>query len=189
MSAQPAPPPPAAAAAAGFLSGEDSLKLSRMVSETGAADNTAAIRSLKHSVLLRGEIDKLEALKGAEAEMRARDPDAFTELARLRCYDLYRAYPDIFRRVLKDELDLRIMARVLDVLRMIEDASIDQHEGSVLVGRLLKELYVDSAGRGALNAETAAAAAAADGEPATPLNAGERISWLEFKQQQRASSP
>jgi hypothetical protein len=28
---------------------------------------------------------------------------------------------------------------------MIEDKQVDQHEGSVLVGKILKELYVDAA--------------------------------------------
>ena len=33
----------------------------------------------------------------------------------------------------------------MDVLRQIEDGQLDQHEGSFLVGTILKELYVDSA--------------------------------------------
>jgi hypothetical protein len=42
-------------------------------------------------------------------------------------------------------LDLAIMSRLLAVIKMIEDKKVDQHEGSVLVGKILKELYVDSA--------------------------------------------
>jgi hypothetical protein len=38
-----------------------------------------------------------------------------------------------------------IMFNTLDVLKQIENGEIDQNEGSVLVGKLLKELYVDSA--------------------------------------------
>ena len=34
---------------------------------------------------------------------------------------------------------------MVDVLRRIEDEELDQHEGSFLVGTILKELYVDSA--------------------------------------------
>jgi hypothetical protein len=37
------------------------------------------------------------------------------------------------------------MSRLLAVIKMIEDKQVDQHEGSVLVGKILKELYVDSA--------------------------------------------
>ena len=31
------------------------------------------------------------------------------------------------------------------VLKMIEDDKVNQHEGSVMVGKVLKELYIDSA--------------------------------------------
>jgi hypothetical protein len=34
---------------------------------------------------------------------------------------------------------------MLDVLKQIEDGKVDQHEGSVMIGKVLKELYVDSA--------------------------------------------
>mgnify|MGYP006925703700 FL=1 len=34
---------------------------------------------------------------------------------------------------------------MLDVLKQIEDGNVDQHEGSVVIGKILKELYVDSA--------------------------------------------
>ena len=33
----------------------------------------------------------------------------------------------------------------MDILKQIEDGKLDQHEGSFLVGSILKELYVDSA--------------------------------------------
>jgi hypothetical protein len=54
-------------------------------------------------------------------------------------------YTDIFKKMIKGELDLEIMSRLLIILKLIEDEKVDQHEGSVLVGKILKELYVDSA--------------------------------------------
>jgi hypothetical protein len=47
--------------------------------------------------------------------------------------------------VRKDEIDITILNKFLDVLKQIEDGKLDQHEGSFLVGTILKELYVDSA--------------------------------------------
>ena len=58
---------------------------------------------------------------------------------------LYNSYTNLFNRVIKDELDLEIMTKLLIVLKMIENGKINQHEGSVMVGKVLKELYVDSA--------------------------------------------
>ena len=39
------------------------------------------------------------------------------------------------------------MSKLLIVLKLIEDGQIEQQDGSVRVGRLLKELYLDSAVR------------------------------------------
>ena len=45
----------------------------------------------------------------------------------------------------KSQIDINILNKFLDVLKRIEDGELDQHEGSFLVGSILKELYVDSA--------------------------------------------
>ena len=39
------------------------------------------------------------------------------------------------------------MDSFLNILKRIEDGELDQHEGSYLVGKYLKELYIDSAMR------------------------------------------
>ena len=52
---------------------------------------------------------------------------------------------DIYNKIRKDEIDMTILLKFLDVLKKIEDNELDQHEGSFEVGKLLKELYVDSA--------------------------------------------
>lgn len=40
-----------------------------------------------------------------------------------------------------------IMIKLIRVLELIEQGQVDQNEGSVMVGKILKELYVDSAVR------------------------------------------
>ena len=47
--------------------------------------------------------------------------------------------------MVKDELNLQILAMLLTILKRIEDGELDQHEGSFEVGKLLKKLYIDSA--------------------------------------------
>ena len=64
---------------------------------------------------------------------------------RNRCSFLYANYTNIFNRNLKGELNLQILDKFLQVLEKIEKGLIDQHEGSVEIGKLLKELYIDSA--------------------------------------------
>ena len=58
---------------------------------------------------------------------------------------LFNNYTDIFNKVKKDELNLDILISFINTLKAIEDGHLDQHEASVKVGKLLKELYIDSA--------------------------------------------
>ena len=78
---------------------------------------------------------------------------------------------DIFNRLIKDELNLKIFDRLLDALENIEDGKVDQHEGSVAVGTILKELYIDSALKHGNKLST---------EAPTYVESKE-ISWKQFK--------
>jgi hypothetical protein len=69
----------------------------------------------------------------------------FKELCRNKCSFLYNNYTNIFNKLINDELDLQILSQFLQVLYAIEESHIDQQEGSVIIGKLLKELYIDSA--------------------------------------------
>jgi hypothetical protein len=91
------------------------------------------------------------------------------------CNFLFTYYTDIYNKVRKDELDIGILNKFLDVLKRIEDGELDQHEGAFLVGSILKELYVDSALRKAdkLNA---------DEEPKSePKKPEKNVSYKQFK--------
>jgi hypothetical protein len=91
---------------------------------------------------------------------------------------MFNNYTDIFNKQLKDELNLGIMIRLIQVLQMIEEGKVDQHEGSVIVGKYLKELYVDSALRRADNLDKQYGEGSEDSEPqAEP----KKISWKEYK--------
>jgi hypothetical protein len=87
----------------------------------------------------------------------------------------YDNYMDIFNKVVRDELDLVIMTKLLHVLKQIEDGEVDQHEGSVIFGKILKELYIDSAiKRGEkLDKEY-------EEEKQAPIE-GKKINWKEYK--------
>ena len=71
--------------------------------------------------------------------------EQFTNIVQKKCYFLYENYTNIFNKLIKDELDLTILNKFLYILHKIEKGDIDQHEGSVMVGNILKELYIDSA--------------------------------------------
>ena len=127
------------------ISVEDRLNLKKLISEGECEDNTEHIRKVKHSEKIRDDIRALDTLKNSELALKKSDPNKFEDLARSTSPFLFNNYTDIFNKVLNDELDFGIMTKLLTVLKLIEDEKVDQHEGSVLVGRILKELYVDSA--------------------------------------------
>lgn len=157
------------------LSNKERLNLKKLIDETDCENNTEQIRQLKHSVKIREDIRRMNQIKREKDSLKYSDPEAFLSLLKTECDFLFNNYTDIFNKLLKDEIDLKIMTRLLIVLKQIEDGKVDQHEGSVMVGQILKELYLDSAVRRADNL---------DKEHATEkpeINEGKKMSWAEFK--------
>ena len=136
-------------------------------------DNTDGIRRLKHSAQIQDEIVKMETLKRKYKDEIAQDPESIL----LKCKEefpfLYNSYTDIFNRLWKNELNLYIMGQALFALKQIEEGTIDQQEGSVLMGKLFYELFVDSALK---------RADALEPSDVPRIYEGEKISWKQYKQ-------
>jgi hypothetical protein len=145
----------------------DRLNLMRMVGQSECDDNTEEIRKLKHSNLIRKDLETFK-------ELRRKSSAHSDDIYKSKCSFLYNNYTDIFNRLIKNELDLAIFDRLLISLRRIEDGSVDQHEGSVAVGTILKELYIDSALKHGNNLSHA------NDEPVTYVES-KNISWKQFK--------
>ena len=109
------------------------------------------------------------------SKYRGDDEKIYQECAS-ECNFLFTYYTDIFNKVRKDEIDIGILNKFLDVLRRIEDSELDQHEGSFLVGTLLKELYVDSALKKAMKLDEKY-----EKDRVEPKKAEIKISWKQFK--------
>jgi hypothetical protein len=106
--------------------------------------------------------------------------DALQIEAMSTCSFLFTYYTDIYNKIRKDEIDLIILFKFLGVLERIEKGELDQHEGSFLVGTLLKELYIDSALKRAnkLDKLNQNNNGSQDDESVEPIE----ISWKQFKQ-------
>ena len=146
------------------------LQLQNMIKTNNVEDQTELIRNLKHSQILRNEINNMIMLK---AKFRGDDEKIYNECAN-ECNFLFTYYTDIFNKVRKDEIDINILNKFIDVLRKIEDGNLDQHEGSFMVGTLLKELYIDSALKKAEKLDELS-------EKVEPKRADIKISWNQFK--------
>lgn len=152
------------------------LQLQKMIKANDVEDMTGLIRELKHSVVLKNNVDALVQLMSKYGD----DEDTLFEEATVECNFLFTYYTDIFNKIRKNEIDLKILFNFLDVLNKIESGELDQHEGSFVVGKLLKEMYIDSALKKAdkLNKDR-------DDEKernALPVEEPKKISFKEFKQ-------
>lgn len=148
------------------------LQLQKMVSANNVEDQTELIRNLKHSHIFKMEITNMMMIK---SKYRG-DEEKIKEECMNECGFLFTYYTDIFNKIKKDEIDLTILFKFIEVLRKIEDGEVDQHEGSFLVGTLLKELYIDSALK---KADKLDEQYATKEEPVKPVLS---ISWKQYKQ-------
>ena len=156
----------------------DRLKLQEMIKANDSIDNTELIRQLKHSHLLQEDINQLLMLKAKYKN----NMEKVNEEAPVKCSFLFTYYTDIFNKIKKDEIDLKILNRFLNVLRLIEDGELEQEEGSVMVGTLLKEMYIDSALKKADKLTQNEVK-----EEKIEVKAAVNISWREYKQFNRGN--
>ena len=119
------------------------LKLQQMISENNVEDQTELIRQLKHSDVLKNDIDALVRLKNKYGNDITNE--AFVLETMTECNFLYSYYTDIYNKVKKDEIDMNLLFKFLNILKSIENGEKDQHEASYEVGSILKEMYIDSA--------------------------------------------
>ena len=135
------------------MSGSDSnifdpqqkLDLAKMIKANDTDDCTEEIRAKKQSVLIRNDVKQMVYLKKKYERLAKSNPQEFDRMCVSQCSFLFNNYTDIYNKIKKNNLDLNIFEKFLNILKQIEDGSLNQHEGSYLVGTHLKELYVDSA--------------------------------------------
>lgn len=154
------------------FSNEERINLKRLIDNNSDTykDNTDLIRKLKHSTLIRDDIRKIELYK-----IKNKKSENFETKMQEDCSFLFQNYTDLFNKLIKDEIDLDIMQKLLYVLNLIEEEKVDQHEGSVMVGKILKELYVDSALRRSENLDKEHEAEVVHKEE------GKKINWKDYK--------
>lgn len=127
------------------LTNSERLNLEKMIKASDAEDNTDKIRELKHSKFIENDIQQLLSLKSKYKRLSETNSDQFDKMCENKCSFIFTNYTQIYNKVKKDNINLNLLAHFLVILRKIENSEINQHEGSVMVGKVLKEIYVDSA--------------------------------------------
>lgn len=154
------------------------LQLDKLIRANNVEDVTSNIQDRKHSALIKEDITSMVELKKKYVRLARSNPEQFERMLESKCQFLFNNYTDIFNRIKKDELNLDIMWKFLEVLRNIEEGNVDQHEGAYHIGKLLKELYIDSAQTRADRLDELAAARQKS-KPRKPER--KKMSWSEFK--------
>ena len=132
-------------------------------------DKTEEIRASKNSSKLRENIIHLLRIKQENPGLSKKDLEP---LILAECHFLFYEYMELYNLLLKEDMDPTILFQLLDVLKDIEDGKCDQTEGSVRVGTLLKEIYIDQK-----LAETRKRDALYSTEPIKP----KAIHWKDYK--------
>ena len=127
------------------MDSQDRLNLKKLISEYKPEETTTKIRTLKHSSKIKEDVERYLKLKSKYARLPKQTQ---LQMYQNQCGFLYENYTNIFNKLVKEQLDLSILYRLLIVLKGIEEDKYDQHEGSVMVGKILKQLYIDSALKG-----------------------------------------
>ena len=124
------------------MNDEARLKLKNMINEFNPEETTQKIRTLRHSDIIKDQVNVYLQLKKQYSRV---SQETFKTMCKKKCEFLYTNYTNLYNKLIKDELDLNILFQFVDILKQIEVGKLDQHEASVKVGQILKELYIDSA--------------------------------------------
>ena len=160
------------------MNDNERLNLQKMIQENDVVNTTGLMRELKHSMKILEDVDILLKIKREHPSMAKSNPDGFDAMCVEKCQFIFNHYTDIFNKVKKDEIDLNILLRLLNVLHSIEEGELDQHEGSFEVGKLLKKIYIDSALKKADKLNGTITDGEGGDEVSKPV---ENISWHDFK--------
>ena len=99
---------------------KERLQLNNMLKENDVLDQTELIRELKHSVIFKKEVALLLNLM----KKYPSDPEALHAEAMIECSFLFSYYTDLYNKIRKNEIDIKILYQFIDVLANIEEGNV-----------------------------------------------------------------
>jgi len=163
------------------MTNKQRLHLQNMIKANNVEDQTELIRKLRHSELFKIEIQKILDIKELyKGDLNAEEKiynECITE-----ANFLYTYYTDLFNKIRKDEINIDLLNKFVDILKQIEEGKEDQHSASFLVGTILKQIYIDSALKKAEKLDELNEKKGSENELKT---AQINVSWKEFKKTQQ----
>lgn len=126
------------------MNDNEKYQLKQMIEQNKVVDNTNTLRELKHSSIIKQNVERLIELKKIHADLLHSSKQQFEEIALQDCGFLFFNYMPLYNSILKENLNMTILTQLLTILSKIENGDCDQHEASYEVGKLLKAIYIDS---------------------------------------------
>lgn len=157
---------------------DERLNLQRMIAANDVTDQTGNIRKLKHADRIWEDVKTMTLLKNKYSRML--NSDLIKTKITNSCRFLFDNYTDIFNKLYKDQLNVQILYTFIQELKNIENGRTDQHEASFKIGKLLKEMYIDSALKQAEKYDKKG--------KKKPQRKEKKVSWDQFKKMNADSS-
>lgn len=123
------------------MNNEEKRQLDKMIQANNTVDNTSGIRNEKKSRQIRDCVSYIQKIK--RKYYNTRDFQKLDKECNIECEYLLTNYSNIYNKLLKYEIDVKILYMFLDELESIENGEKNQHEASFEIGKLLKKMYID----------------------------------------------
>lgn len=167
------------------LSDTEKSILQRLQAESEEyVDNTDGIREAKHSSPLLADIRRMAKLRTKHSSLRETSLDDYLAVFQRECKYLYTKFPDVFDRVVKNDMNLEVFEKIIMILKLIEDGKVNQSEASALVGKLSQKLFfggvANTSEKSGLSEESGVSAGFSE-EPGVSTG----LSWREYKKSQK----
>jgi len=115
-------------------------KLNEMIQENNVQDNTMSIREKKHSTPIKEDLKKILLII---QQIGYGDYNLLDQACSPHCQFLIVNYEYIYKKLLKNQINLNILSQFINCLESIENGVKSQHEASYEIGMLLKQMYID----------------------------------------------
>ena len=105
---------------------KERLNLKKMIGENDSEETTDLIRKTKHSDLIKADVENLNNIKRRYERLAKSNPNEFDMLCRSKCKFLFDNYTDIFNKVKKSEIDLKLLSQFLGILKPSVDVFVPE---------------------------------------------------------------
>ena len=123
------------------MDNQQKRQLDKLIQENNVIDNTENIRSEAKSKKIRDCVIHIQKTK--QAFNFTKDFKLLDKECMKHSSYLFLNFPNIYNKLLRNQIDVEILFRFLYELSEIENGNKNQHEASFEIGKLLKEMYID----------------------------------------------